>query len=393
MPSKTIDHWVTRKNGDTSFIRNTPAARLAAVHAIRPGLIRKFSHQQHFVLSANKKKGRPQLGLPAVYGTWGRSQINANRRLNTKEYRMYQLEHRTGFGGTGLDEMVSTETVASIVERMNAAGRSRKDIEDVVGLLSKEREEVRYLLWTTDDPERPLSGHPGGLSKRQTDMRYGLTGSHGDKNNLRANWVLNQYTSGTGSEAEQLEDTSIMAGLMTNQLFSEPFAQLNTVSPTSAAHLAYHPVHGSIYSLVHGSITKNDRFRRAALNTHNARERRKWRYAERLMNRGYSNLVHADIRQWIEKGQSWAAGMDLYMKSVSGEKYTDSGPARSTGYIPQKDHTVISLGQWNSATRLGTMPLAIGAPRPLIRQATPYSSQGQRRYKQKLITSYFKHHR
>ncbi|QJW91616.1 hypothetical protein HNV11_20645 [Spirosoma taeanense] len=303
---------------------------------------------------------------------------------------MHQIEHRTGFGGTGLDEMVSTETVASIIERMNTAGRSREDIKYVVDLLSREREEVRYLLWTTDDPERPLSGHPGALSKRQSDMRFGLTGSHGDKNNLRASWVLNQYVSGAGSEGERLADTGIMAGIMTNQLFSEPFAQLDTVLPTSKVHLAYHPVHGSIYSTALGLVTKNDGFRRAALNTHNARERRKWQYAERLMSRGYSDLVHSDMREWIVKGQGWVSGMNMYLESVHGEKDTDSGPAMSSGYVPQKDHTILTLSQWNAAAQAGTMLPAIGKPRPLIRQATPIISIKALPFKQQKLTHYFK---
>lgn len=389
--NKNSHKRITQRDGSTFSAGSRATAKLAAKTRSPLNPVQKFSHQQRLVLSAFSKKGRPQLGLPAVYGQWGSAQINKNRRLNKKEYRMHQIQHRVGFGGTGLDEMVSTETVNTITDRMNKAGRSREDIKQVTYSLSKEREQVRYLLWTTNDPERPLSGHPGALSKRQNDMRFGLTGSHGDKNNIRAKWVLNQYQSGMGTETERLTDTRIMANIMTNQLFSEPFAQLNSISPTLTAKPAYHPVHGSIYRVRKKSIVKTNGFRKAALNAHNARERRKWDTAEKLMKRGYTNLVHPDMRQWIDVGKDWENGLSLYMQHVGGEQHTDTGAGTSTAYIPKKTDGQLTMSQWNTNVRLGTMQPAIGKPRPLMSRASLVSSVKPRPYKQQLLTAYFKH--
>ncbi|AKD56080.1 hypothetical protein [Spirosoma radiotolerans] len=388
--NRNLDRRVTRKKKNTASAGSNATARIPAT---KRNTVLEQAYQQRLILHAPRVKDRPVVGLPAVYGHWGRNQINTNNRLKTKPYRMPQIQHQANFGGTGLDEMVSTDTVASIVELMNKNGSTRKHIMNVTELLSREREEVRYLLWTTKDTERPLSGHPGSLSKSQTDMRRGLTGGHGDKDNIRANWVLNQYKSGAGTEQEKLADTIIMASIMTNQLFSEPFAQLDTVSPTSTALNAYHPVHGRMYNrALNGSVTKTDGFRRAAINTHNARERRKWATADRLMRRGYHHLVDPEIHQWITKGEGWADGLHMYMKEVGGEKITDSGPTSSTAYVAQKTDRQLTMSEWNTAVQNKTMQPAIGKPRPLMSQVTPLPlvTIKARPLKQQKLTHYFK---
>ncbi|QMW03021.1 hypothetical protein [Spirosoma foliorum] len=386
--NKNLDKWVTRKKSGIPSAGSRATAQIPAVkrkHAFARG------YQQRLILHATKVKGRPTIGLPAVYGRWGRNQISSTKTLDKKKYRMNQIQHRANFGGTGLDEMVSTATVGKIVQHMKDNRRSLEDIKNVTDLLSREREEVRYLLWTTNEQKRPLSGHPGALSQDQGDMRRGLTGDHGTKDRLRGKWVLNQYNSKAGTEEDRLTDTSIMANIMTNQLFSEPFAQLDTVSPTGSTQVGYHPVHGSIYKSKGGIKTKTLAFRKAAIDTHNSRERRKWATAERLINRGYKDLVHPAMYKWIEAGKGWSQGLSMYMESVKGEQNKDTGATSSTAYLPVKDGDMFTLSQWNDRARKGLMGLAVGSPRPLMRRASPISLITPRTYKQQLLTAYFRH--
>lgn len=387
--NKNLDRWVTRKKSGVPSVGSRATAQIPSVK--RKPIVSQ-GYQQRLILHATTVKGRPTIGLPAVYGKWGRDQISSKKSLNKRRYRMNQIQHRANFGGTGLDEMVSTATVDKIVQQMKENKRSLEDIKKVTDLLSREREEVRYLNWTTNDPERPLSGHPGSLSKSQTDMRQGLTGGHGTKDIIRSNWVLNQYNSKTGTEEERLADTSIMASIMTNQLFSEPFAQLNTVTPTPTALKAYHPVHGKIYTTsLNGLVTKSDGFRSVAVGTHNARERRKWATAERLMHRGYGNLVHPEMSKWIIQEKGWTGGLDSYMRSVNGEQDSDTGATSSTAYVPKEGDGLVTLSDWSEAAKKNPAILAVGKPRPLMRQAIPIISiKSARMYQQKKLTHYFK---
>jgi hypothetical protein len=336
---------------------------------VKPGL--EKSKQEKLVLFSPTAKGTPQVGLKNVYAQHGKDALekdDTGGKQFTGNYRMKQMQFLPESGGSGLDEMVSTATTAKVVKNMTKKGEQPQAIEDTVARLSEEREEVRHLMWATGDEQQPLAAHPGALSTDPSDMTHGITQGHNTKDRVRAKWVSNQLDEST---TKPLDETSAMAQIMTNQLMSQPHAQLSQVTPTVNTEQAYHPAQGPLYDTTTSSKTKA--FQKATVDAHNARERRKWQTGENLMRLGHHDLVAPGMHQQLMESGGWSEALNKFNKDKGGSKLTDKGPPTSEAHVPSKDEEPMSLGEWNQniKNKKASLKRAVSEPRELLTLPPP----------------------
>ncbi|MEM8998068.1 MAG: hypothetical protein AAGF23_25020, partial [Acidobacteriota bacterium] len=188
-------------------------------------------------------------------------------------------------------------------------------------LLSEHRTETSQLAWSVDNPTDPIGGHPGSLSKSQSDMRQGLTTLHNTKDTDRAALALHQFhdtLSKTKSETQAVKDAILMARLESQQSFRAPYGDLSQIDFSKSAS-----DRANVYSARYGQIVENRQktrnYGRFARDLHNSREREKWNLALRLLRTGRGGLVsetHAELLE--EFGGSLGLAMQAFQNSKPG---------------------------------------------------------------------------
>jgi hypothetical protein len=338
-----------------------PANAVAPANAAAAPIPADKFRQTHLGVRAHENKDAPTLAIREIHDNqFGQNAHTASKSSKefSANYREPQTQYLPNSGGSGLDEMVSTATVATLRGKL-AKRLSPGEVEKVIGRLSEEREYVSNLGWATGKPETPLGSHPGGLSKSQTSMQRGLTRGHGSRDRLRAKQVMAQFDSGLSVNKDPsriVDETSVMALVMTVNHFMQPLPQLLNIDVSTAANNAYHPRYGWVIV----DKKKTEAFERMANAIHENRERRKIEAAFRLNALGYGDLLSPELQKLVSgEEKTWEEVWDKLSKKE--EKTPDYGPPKSQAAIPATG----TLDEWKAEK--GKLIRAISDPRSIVK--------------------------
>ncbi|WP_430408648.1 hypothetical protein [Kordia sp.] len=324
--------------------------------------------QTHLSKRALKKKGPPTMVVSEKFdGEHGVDSLN-NGKLNTKKYREPQIQHKKGYGGTGIDETVSTATTRDYIDSLDTTER-----ESATKKLSTARVETSKLMWPTGEPDRPISAHPGGLSKSQTDMRKGLTGLHGTKDVARAETVNTELNNTNVSKKEAQENAITRSELETTQHFMKPYGEMQQVDVSKAKESAYHPQFGQIINKDTGEKMQPN-YNLAMLSMQKERERLKVKTSQKLIHSGKSSLVAPEMQEHLK-----------------GNYTPQRGPNYSLATPLDKDKTLDQIESSNKKLPESSRRRGVSPPRaiPTIYKSNDNQLSGKKRKRQTSIFDYF----
>jgi hypothetical protein len=211
------------------------------------------------------------------------------------------------------------------------------------------------------------------------NMTHGVTEEHNTRDRLRGRFVKHERdTSG-------VESAKLMSNIMTNQIMSNPGAELSgvTLAPTDP------PVfHG-----VHNDLREPENLDRAVTDTHNAREHRKATSAEELIKGGLESLVAPEMQDAIRRHGN--ADSFIHAQGANATHSQDTGPPVSQAYVPTKHDAPRGLAQWKAEVDANPLTRrAVSPPREILtRSGSLLAKRGKRPdkpQKQKKVDEYFK---
>ncbi len=355
------------------------------------------SRQTHFGTRApgKKKPGQAVLVEPHdnAFGVEISSSTGSLPQFK-KKYREDQVLYQSDGAGAGLDEEVSTATTGFVRDDLATRGVPSGEIDQFVGNLSEEREEVKDEVYVTQD-QKSIAAHPGGLTKKQTDGRFGITDEHNTKDSERAAIVRHEYLSGIAQSqppAQLAENMKLQGSIETTKNFMSPYSGFSqpSVDPNNLpADQAYHPLHGALVDTSGGpgKAKWTPGMEQVARNVHNNRERRKIMAANRLMQQGKGSLVADEMHHlFIEAQQLGAKNPDDIVHYHSQAKQGQHDPlppvSQTSRQDPQNPKTLAQMEAENQVDISSNQPRrhrAISAPRPYImpayKQQTPLVPQ------------------
>ncbi|MEM1182704.1 MAG: hypothetical protein AAGM22_30440 [Acidobacteriota bacterium] len=212
-------------------------------------------------------------------------------KIFNAHWRQKGTAYHPGHGSTGQDETLSTSSARKIIETLEPS--KPNDLGDLVGRLSQHRSETSQLAWPIEKPQDPIGGHPGSMSKVQSDMRKGITTKHNTKDTDRAALVMHQFQQSFNKKKDPkkaVNDAVLMARLDSQKSFRTSYQELSNIDFSRS-----NKDRSNVYSARYGQVVKNrkktDNFGHMARDLHNSREREKWDLALNLLKNGQHNLV------------------------------------------------------------------------------------------------------
>lgn len=339
--------------------------------------VERYSGGQLEIVARPGTHGRPTLGDTGMYGKYGErigekifsKTLDPNDKKNFgSAYRMAQIHYASQMGGAGLDEMFSTATTRQfLADQIDKSGDYDEAIKSMARIASSSREDVTNLLWTTGLPATPISGHPGNLTSVPGNMHHGVTKGHSGRDAIRAKWAKAQLND--GGRNKDLEGGIRMAEVMTNQLMSQPYAQLSQVKKGKISN---------VYHAQYGDLSVGSKWHSAMAKSHNKRENRKSKLAHWMMTNGHQDLVAPEMQKALQD-----AGGAHNLNRLLGLRYTgtsDDGPAESLAHVPRKEDTPKTFAEMK---QLGLR--AVSPPRRRIVADVKKPTSAQKRFKQKTL--------
>ncbi len=282
----------------------------------------------------------------------------------TNEYRK---------AGSGLDEQISTASTAKIRNEFKNSGFSDDETNQLIGRMSMARTGTEELGWTTTKPG--IASHPGGLSKDQNDMTFGITTEHFNKDKNRAKAVQEQFkadkakwsTASSQDEkfrgAKQSVDNMAMLGkAYTTQDFMQPAPQLETADLSKMPN-SYHSRFGQIVGNDATGQTgvQGPGFNQWKAELHNTREREKASAASSLIKSGNGSLVHPDMVEHLNRYQNDPD------QALNNQSDLPLGPPKSQANFPSKTMTLDEMKAHNNQNPQQPYYL-VGPPRGMVKR-------------------------
>ncbi|MEM1182703.1 MAG: hypothetical protein AAGM22_30435 [Acidobacteriota bacterium] len=272
--------------------------------------------------------------------------LSEKERVNIfdPQWRQKGTGYRKKQGKTGQDETLSTSSARKIIESLEPSTKS-DELDKLIAMLSEHRSETSQLVWPVPDPKDPIGGHPGSLSKKQSDMRAGLTTLHNTKDTDRARLAMHQYreTLKKKNAKSAVEDAVLIARLESQKSFRAPYQELSKIDFSKSQD-----DRANVFTARYGQIVKDrkktPKFERLARELHNSREREKWDLALHLLKKGHKHLVDPIYEEHLRKSQG---DIGLAMKTFLATNPGPAPPISMSSHLPKasKNESLLSLDQ------------------------------------------------